>query len=74
MVLAALLLVASFVTTFFGLISLSQATSGVGGIAIGCLLAIVARIAQAGHHHKKLLEQLEPQRVDALRRSVSASP
>lgn len=35
----------------FGLVFLSQATSGVGLIAFGCLLAICARIAQAASHH-----------------------
>jgi hypothetical protein len=36
----------------FGLISLSQATLGVGVIGFGCLLAILARLAQAEAHHK----------------------
>jgi hypothetical protein len=35
-----------------GLASISQATLGVGMIGFGCLLAILARLAQAEAHHK----------------------
>jgi hypothetical protein len=46
-----------------GFFSLSQATMGVGILAIACLLAILARIAQADAHQnetKKLLQALNP--------------
>lgn len=36
----------------FGLATLSEATTGVGAIAFGCLSAIGARILQASRHHK----------------------
>lgn len=41
-----------------GLGSLSNATMGVGGIAAGCLLAILARMVQAGDQHAETLETL----------------
>jgi hypothetical protein len=37
-----------------GILSLSQATLGVGSIAIACLFAIFARIAQAASHVDRL--------------------
>lgn len=46
-----------------GLLFLSEATSGVGLIAFGCLLAILGRIHQAGQHHtetKAARERLSP--------------
>jgi hypothetical protein len=42
-----------------GLLSLSQATAGVGGIAAACFLAILARIAQAAHHTDELKKLIE---------------
>lgn len=44
------LLILAFVAAAIGLLSLSQATAGVGIIAFACLLAIAARIAQASAH------------------------
>ena len=38
-----------------GILSLTQATLGVGLIAIGCFLAILARLAQAEAQHRKIL-------------------
>ncbi|WP_158606133.1 hypothetical protein [Simplicispira hankyongi] len=38
-----------------GILSLSQATLGVGLIAIGCFLAILARLAQAEAQHRRAL-------------------
>lgn len=46
-----LLLMLAGVSTLFGLATLSPATQGVGGLALACLLAILARIAQAGRQH-----------------------
>lgn len=42
-----------------GLLLLSQATLGVGIICGGCLLAILARMAQAAHQHRELIRKLE---------------
>lgn len=41
-----------------GFLNLSEATLGVGLIAIGCLFGIVSRIAQASKHQKELMEKL----------------
>ena len=38
-----------------GILSLTQATMGVGLIAIGCFLAILARLAQAEAQHRQVL-------------------
>jgi hypothetical protein len=46
-----------------GLVFASQATAGVAAIAVGCLLAILARIVQAGRQHEEVMEtrrQLSP--------------
>ena len=51
----ALLLVLALLAVGFGALSLSQATLGVGMIAIGCFLAIAARLAQAEVHHRAVL-------------------
>lgn len=40
-----------------GLFMLSTATAGVGLLTAGCFLAIFARIAQASHHHKELMQR-----------------
>lgn len=54
------------VMLFLGLVAvvvgsamLSQATMGVGVIALGCFLGICARIVQAGGHQRKTEELLE---------------
>ncbi|MGD1146939.1 MAG: hypothetical protein ABR961_03180 [Thermoanaerobaculaceae bacterium] len=59
MVTVVLILVA-LLAVLGGLMSLSQATIGVGIVALACFLAILARIAQAKEQHaelKRLLEQ-----------------
>lgn len=55
-----------------GVAMLSQATMGVGVIAIGCFLGICARIVQAGGHQRKTEQLLE----DLVRRTttVAAQP
>lgn len=40
-------------SALMGMASLSQATEGVGGIALACFFGILARIAQAAHHDSK---------------------
>ena len=49
-VLFALFLMASVLFVLGGFVSMSQATIGVGSVAIACYLAIVARILQASAH------------------------
>ncbi|WP_208588000.1 hypothetical protein [Xanthomonas fragariae] len=49
------LVIISILAVAIGVLSLSQATMGVGVIAIGCFIAILARLAQASEHHKSLL-------------------
>lgn len=46
------LIVFAVLTGAAGLLFLSQATTGVGLIAFGCLLGILGRIAQAAVHQK----------------------
>ena len=47
-----LLIAAALVVALAGVALLSQATTGVGLIAIACLLGILARIAQAAYYRK----------------------
>jgi len=54
-IIAVILLLISGLALLGGLASLSNATSGVGGIAVACFLAILARIAQASAHHAELM-------------------
>jgi hypothetical protein len=51
---AAILLILALIIAGFGMMSLTQATMGVGILAIACLFAIFARIAQASAHQKEL--------------------
>ena len=49
-----------------GFFQLSEATLGVGGIAVACFFGILARLAQAARHHTELLGEVkrrEDQRV-----------
>lgn len=50
---AMLFLVVAVLALFGGLLNLSNATAGVGGIAVACLFAIFARIAQAAAYHRR---------------------
>ena len=49
-ILAVLTLTVAVLALVIGVASLSNATSGVGGIAVACFLAIVARIFQASSY------------------------
>lgn len=62
-ILAVLLLLISGIALLGGLVSLSNATSGVGGIAVACFLAILARIAQASGHHDELRKLMSDARA-----------
>ena len=46
-VIAVLLILGSMLVAFVGAATLSQATQGVGTIALACFIAIIGRIAQA---------------------------
>jgi hypothetical protein len=61
-----LLVVAAGLVAFGGFAMLTQATQGVGLIALGCLTAILARIAQAGGHQRELLKALGVQPAPAI--------
>ena len=54
----------SFLFTFVGLFSLSNATTGVGLICAGCFFVIFARIIQASTYHKDLVNILTKEEVE----------
>lgn len=49
------LIVSALCFGIFGAMLLSQATVGLGLIGLGCLIAVLARIAQAERYHKEQL-------------------
>lgn len=49
---AALMLVAALGACGLGLLFASQATIGVAAVAVGCVLAVWARMLQASAHHR----------------------
>ena len=55
-----LLVILSLVFGAGGLIFASQATGGVAAICVGCLFAILARIAQASIHHAQDVAARKP--------------
>src|SRR5688572_28978235 len=52
------LVVVALLAVLWGLLTLTQATQGVGAIAIACFLVILARLAQAGDHHRAIRDVL----------------
>ena len=54
-----LLVLISIIGMVAGFLFLSQATQGVGILAIAILFAAWARIAQANKHHTEVLEKIE---------------
>lgn len=48
----------SVIACVVGLLLLSNATAGVGVLALALLLAVFARIVQAGHQHRELKAML----------------
>ncbi len=54
------LVIAALLGGFVGIFCLTQATMGVGFICGGCLLAILARIAQAYEQHQELIQKVDP--------------
>ena len=55
-----ILVLLSLLATIIGFLTLTQATMGVGILAVACILAIFARIAQADAQHKELKKMLGP--------------
>ena len=53
---SAVLMILGILVVLIGAVSLSQATMGVGLVAIGCFLGILARLAQAEAHHWRSLQ------------------
>ncbi len=53
-----ILILLGLLALVFGFFQLSEATLGVGGIAIACFLGILARLAQAARHQDELLSQI----------------
>ena len=49
---------AAFIVTI-GALLLSQATQGVGAIAVGLFLAVIGRVLQARAQHSELMKRLE---------------
>lgn len=54
-----LLLIVSILFLAGGMVSLSDATLGVGSVAVGCAFGILARIVQAGRHHEATIRALQ---------------
>jgi hypothetical protein len=54
------LFVLAFLAGVIGLFLLSEATVGVGIIALGCLAGILTRILQADRHQDEILPLLRP--------------
>lgn len=61
----AILIRISVLAALVGIYFLSEATAGVGIIAIGILFAAWGRIAQAKKHHAEIMTALQKGRVDA---------
>ncbi len=55
-----LLIVLAVIAGVIGIPMLSNATLGVGLIGLGCLFAILGRVAQAHHQHRELRAALTP--------------
>lgn len=58
-VLSGILVAVSLLLALFGFVMLTQATNGVGAVALGCFFGILARIAQASAHHQEQLKRLD---------------
>lgn len=56
---AIVFILAAILAASVGIFLLSEATMGVGILALACFFGILARIAQADAHHKKLTITLE---------------
>lgn len=57
---AGAIMLVAIIVGLVGAFSLTQPTLGVGLLAGGCLLGIVARIAQADSQHKQQMQALGP--------------
>ena len=54
-----ILIILSLIAAAVGVFTLSEATFGVGILAVACLLAIYARLAQASIHNKEIKKLLD---------------
>lgn len=52
------LLILAIIAGVIGVLMLSEATSGVGLVCLGCLLAVLGRILQASEHHRDAMRRL----------------
>ena len=68
-----LLVVVAILAGGAGVMSLSQATLGVGLVAAGCLLAICARITQAHEQHKLFSDAVDAEKAAAANRRTLAN-
>ena len=68
-----LLCVAAVFAVLGGLMSLSNATVGVGLVALSCSLGVFARIAQATRHHDELIERIDAPRSESQRNTSSGA-
>lgn len=64
MILDIILIIVALAAGAWGFLNLTQATNGVGWIGLGCLAAILARLAQAGVYHKELMDTLRGIQTD----------
>lgn len=55
----ALLVLLALALAAYGTMKLTQATEGVGAIALAIFVAILARLTQAADHHADILRHLE---------------
>lgn len=65
----ALLIVVAIGSGLIGSLLLTQATAGVGAICFGLLLAVLARINQAGEHHREITKAISSQ-TDEIRHEL----
>jgi hypothetical protein len=72
-VVAVLFACAAAVIVFFGAGELTQATTGVGLICIGCFVGILARLAQASAHHAAMMAR-DPQEHQPIAKSGTVDP
>ena len=68
-----ILVLISIIGMIAGFLFLSQATQGVGILAVAILFAAWARIAQANQHHTEVLEKIDRLRPQANTQEESPS-
>ena len=71
---AGLLILLALIAAGAGTLFLSEATTGVGILAISCFLGILARIAQADAQHKELKKLIAERDNAATPKAVAQAP